>query len=288
MMVSWFEFVVSNLPMFGAGAGPVVLLTGWRQRRRIMARRSTLKSPVRAPRSARFSGKRQTRILLAAASIATGFLVLAGPSSGADRLIDEKRAVGQSDSHEECAGKLVKAAAATIAMAQATSAAFPAEHWRTIVLARHRAISMTFEYRNPNTQRWSRTVAFCDDETYVLRTYNSDGPAPSAPPLPSMRQLRTRVTNTLASHDECIADLLSISTLVLGAKDIQEEEEGDAVDETRLMLSDGMISIENRKQVYSGAWMTTTTTCVGGRETLVNRSSAPETMTRPAPVRTKK
>jgi hypothetical protein len=85
-----------------------------------------------------------------------------------------------------------------------------------------------------------------------------------------------------------MADLLSNSTLVLGATDIQEEGEGDPVDETRFRFSDGIMSLENRRQTLSGAWMTTTTTCVGGLETVVNRTSAPETVTRPAPPRTNK
>ena len=225
------------------------------------------------------------RSLLAMAAVATGLLAPTGPSHAVDRLVDEKRLVGQSDSHEACAGKITKAAAFFIMLAKDRDRA---EDGRVTVIAKHRSISMTTEYRKSDTRQWSRTVGSCEDETYVQRAYIADGPAAFTPAPPSMRQTRSHVMASFASEDACIADLLSISALSLGVTDIQEEGEGDKGDEMRLTLVGGIVSTEARRQDATGVWSTTTTTCVNGRETVVSRTAAPETTTKPAPPRTNK
>jgi hypothetical protein len=130
--ISWFEFVVSHLAMLSAGTCSAILLAGWRHHNRMLGLQSTLKSLARIPRRERVSLGWQTRLCFAAATVATGLLMHAGPSLGADRLIDETRAVGQSDSHEECAAKLANAAATSIAKALSSTPSFAAEHLRNI------------------------------------------------------------------------------------------------------------------------------------------------------------
>jgi hypothetical protein len=225
------------------------------------------------------------RSFLAAVAVATGLFLPVWPSPAADRLVDEKRLVGQSDTHEECAGKITKTAAYTIMLAKDHSRT---EDGRITVVAKHRSISLTIEYRKADTREWLRTVGSCDDETYVQRTYISDSPAVFAPAAPSMRQTRLHVMESFSSQEACIADLLSISTLSLGATDIQEEDKDDKGDEMRLTLVGGIVSTEARRQDDAGMWSTTTTTCGAGRETVVDRMTVPEVATTPAPVRTKK
>jgi hypothetical protein len=204
-----------------------------------------------------------------------------GYGSATDRLVNEKRLVGQSDSHEECVGKLIKGAMFVIAGTSGRVAAHPDEDPRVVVMAKPRAISMTVEYFQSVTKEWSRMVASCEEEVYVQRTFIVDGPQPFMPPIPNMRATRTHVMDSMPSHDLCVADLMSLASLGLGATDIQEEDEGSPGEEMRLMLSGGVVSTEGRRQDEEGTWTTTTTTCVGGRETVVDRTSAASTAARP-------
>ena len=103
-----------------------------------------------------------------------------------------------------------------------------------------------------------------------------------------MRQTRSHVMESFPSQDACIADLLSISALALLAIDVQEEGNGDKGDEMRLMLVGGIVTTEVRRQDGAGVWLTTTTTCRNARETVIDRSAAPEKATKPAPRKTKK
>lgn len=195
------------------------------------------------------------------------------PAGATERLLSEKRLVGQSDSYEECAVKLIKVSAAMIAAVYVRGKYHPDESFQFLVTARPHDLSMTFDLVTPGHEGM-RTVSTCDNETNILREYAVDAAVPLEPAAPDLRQIRSHVMDTFPTHDRCIADLLSVSTLALGVEAFQDEETANRT-EMRLTFSKGQLSTESRQQEHDGIWTVTSTSCVGGRETVLNLTSEP-------------
>lgn len=189
-----------------------------------------------------------------------------------ERLVGEKRLVGQSDSYEDCAGKLIKASAVLVAQAYGRSGSRTDENVQFLVTARPHDLTMTFDLATPKHGR-TRTVSTCDDETNIVREYTVDTAVPIKPAAPMLRQIRSHVIDTLPSHDQCVMDLLSVSTTALGSVALQDGDDAEA-SEMRLTFTDGKVSTESRKQEHDGTWTVTSTSCMGPRETVLDLTSA--------------
>jgi len=171
------------------------------------------------------------RIALAVAGTAI-YLIASSSVFASDRLDSEKRMVGQSDSHEECAAKMTKMGAAAIMFFKGHPTS---EDARVTLIAKHRSIGMTTEFKKP-TGVWQRAEGTCDDETYIQRNYTSGAPVAVAPPPANMRDVRSHVMEAFSEQNACVEALISSATMAVGVADVQEEDEGDKSEEMRLTL----------------------------------------------------
>ena len=210
-------------------------------------------------------------IVLAAAMI--GLLFHTSPLLVADHLTEEKLFPGQSEDHGQCMAKVLDAAVRAAAAAAVRDEARPLEHTRVVAFGIPGSTSFTIDLLEPDTKEWRRIAVSCEGGTLVQRFYVIDRPASIEPPAPNMRDLRRHVMQTYPSHDQCVADLLSIALLALGATSFQEGSDRNPHEQMRLIFSDGVVWTEMGRQDNAGEWFTTTGTCVDRREIVVDRTT---------------